>query len=209
MELEVLNRNGEKTGRKVSLPDEIVGITPNEHAVYLDVKRIRAGMRQGTHKTKERSDLSGSGTKLRRQKGTGFARVGDIKNPIFRGGARVFGPKPRDYNLKVNKKVQRLARKSALASKAQENKIFVIEDLTFDQPSTKSFAQMLNDLSIDQNSALLVTNKQDVNLTLSLRNLPFVEEGKADKLNTYEILRFDTLLLSESTVEIITGNLKN
>lgn len=209
MELEVLNRNGEKTGRKVSLPEEIVGITPNEHAVYLDVKRIRNGMRQGTHKAKERSDLSGSGTKLRRQKGTGFARVGDIKSPIFRGGARVFGPSPRDYSIKVNKKVQRLARKSALASKAQENKICVVEDLGFDEPNTKSFAQILSDLNINQESALFVTNEDDANLSLSLRNIPFVEEGKASKLNTYDILRFDTLLLCESSVEIITGNLKN
>ena len=209
MELEVLNKNGEQTGRKVKIDDSIVGIEPNHHAIYLDVKRIQAAKRQGTHKAKERSDLSGSGTKLRRQKGTGFARVGDIKNPIFRGGARVFGPKPRKYDLKVNKKVQRLARKSALASKVQDNQLLVMEDLSFDEPKTKEFQEVINNLELTGTSTLLVTRKNDRNLSLSLRNIPYVSEYEVNSLNTDAILRYNTLILSEGVVEDLQANLKN
>jgi len=209
MELEVLKSNGEKTGRKVTLDDKIVGTTPNHHAIYLDVKRIQAGKRQGTHKSKERSDMTGSGTKTRRQKGTGAARVGDIKNPIFRGGARVFGPKPRKYETKINKKVQRLARQSALATKAKENRIYVVEDLKFDEPKTKDFQQVIDGLELTDATTLLVTNKGDNNLTLSLRNIPYVEEGHVQSLNTYTILRYNNLLLSEGIVDDLNANLKN
>ncbi len=209
MELEVLDKNGEKTGRKVTLDDSIVDIEPNHHAVYLDVKRIQAGKRQGTHKAKERSDLSGSGTKLRRQKGTGFARVGDIKNPIFRGGATVFGPSPKDHKLKINKKVQRLARKSALAFKVQDKKLFVIEDLEFDQPKTKDFQQIIDDLELEGSSTLFVTDKRDKNLSLSLRNIPYVEENHVQTINTFTILRYNNLVLSEGIVSSLNENLKN
>jgi len=209
MELEVLNRNGEKTGRKVEIDDSIVGIEPNHHAIYLDVKRIQAGQRQGTHKAKERSDLSGSGTKLRRQKGTGFARVGHIKNPIFRAGATVFGPKPRDYDLKINKKVRRLARKSALATKYQDNQLFILEDLQFDEPKTKAFNQVIHQLDLNANTNLLVTRKSDANLSLSLRNLPNVEEVHVGTLNTYSILRYNNLILTEGVVNELNENLKN
>ncbi len=208
MELQVISKNGEDTGRKVQLDDNVVGIEPNHHAVYLDVKRIQAGQRQGTHKTKERSDLSGSGTKLRRQKGTGFARVGDIKSPIFRGGARTFGPKPKDHGLKVNKKVQRLARKSALATKAQDNQIHVIEDLAFEEPKTREFQQIIDDLELAGKSILLVTNKGDQNLSLSLRNIPNIEEDHVNSLNTYSILRYNRLVLTEGVVNELNENLK-
>ena len=209
MELEVLDRNGEKTGRTVKLDDRLFGIEPDHHAIYLDVKRIQAGRRQGTHKAKERSDLSGSGTKLRRQKGTGFARVGDIKNPIFRGGARVFGPKPRDYKIKVNKKVQRLARKSALSSKMKDEQLYVVEDLQFDEPKTKEFQEIIDNLELTGVPTLLVTDKANKNLSLSLRNIPYVSEYEVNSLNTDAILRYNTLLLSEGVVNALQENLKN
>ena len=209
MELEVLNRNGENSGRKVKLDDQIFGIEPNHHAIYLDVKRIQTNQRQGTHKAKERNEQSGSGTKLRRQKGTGFARVGDIKNPIFRGGATVFGPRPKDYYLKINKKVQRLARKSALASKYQDNQLFVVEDLSFDAPKTKDFQEIISQLEIADKTNLLVTRKDEKNVSLSLRNIPNVEEIHIQSLNTYSILRYTNLILSEGVVNELNENFNN
>lgn len=208
MELEVLNYNGEKTGRTVQLDDALFGIEPNEHAIYLDVKRIHAGKRQGTHKTKERSDLSGSGTKLRRQKGTGFARVGDVKSPIFRGGATVFGPQPRSHAIKVNKKVQRLARRSALSSKLQANQLYVVEDIQMEAPKTKQFQTFIDNLSLSGQPTLFVTDQQNRNVSLSLRNIPEVHEHRARSLNTEAILRYQYVLLSERVVNDLQETFK-
>lgn len=208
MELDILNYNGEKTGRKAKLDDSLFSIEPNEHAIYLDVKRIQAGRRKGNAKTKERSDLSGSGTKLRRQKGTGFARVGDIKSPIFRGGATVFGPQPRDYSLKVNKKVQKLARRSAVAAKLQANQLYVVEDLDFDEPKTRFFAAFLDNLSLGGEKTLMVTNQQDSNVSLSLRNIPEVEEKEARSINTEVLLKYQYVVVSESAVNHLEATVK-
>ena len=208
MQLAILNYNGEDTGRKANLDDSLFSLTPNEHAVYLDVKRIQAGKRHGKAKTKERSELSGSGTKLRRQKGTGFARVGDIKSPIFRAGATVFGPKPKDYSLKVNKKVQKLARRSAIAQKLQANQLFIVEDLELDSPKTKDFAQFLDNLSISGEKALMVTNRNSENLSLSLRNIPEVAEQEARSINTEALLKYHYVILSESSVSQLEETVK-
>lgn len=203
MELDVYKINGEKTGRKVSLETEVFGITPNDHAIYLDVKQIRANQRQGTHKSKERSEISGSTRKLKRQKGTGTARLGDIKSPILRGGGRVFGPKPRDYSFKLNKKVKRLARKSALAYKASEENIMIIEDFSFDMPKTKNYIQLLSDLKVSDIKTLLVTNEIDGNVLLSSRNIPGAKIKNAMDLNTYEVLNAKKLIFCESAVKTI------
>lgn len=208
MELPVINYNGQRTDRTVQLTDDLVGQEPNEHAIYLDVKRIQASKRQGTHKTKERSDLMGSGTKMRRQKGTGFARVGDNKSPIFRGGATVFGPQPRDHSIKVNKKVQRLARRSAFAAKLKANQVHIIEDLQMEAPRTKDFQNFINNLELEGTPTLLVTSKADRNLSLSVRNIPEVHEQSAKSLNTEAILRYQHVLLSESIVNELQENLK-
>jgi len=201
MKLEVLNTQGEKTGRKVDLPDHIFGIEPNEHSVYLDVKRIRNAIRSGNHKTKERSEIRGSRKKLRRQKGTGFARVGDVKSPIFRGGGRVFGPKVRNYDIKINKKVQRLAKKSALSTKLSNKQLYVVEDFNLETPKTKDFAHILDNLEIDGNKSLFVNTEFGENTKLSMRNIPNVDEKDTKALNTYDILRYKTLVLTENSVE--------
>ncbi|PSR05333.1 MAG: 50S ribosomal protein L4 [Bacteroidetes bacterium SW_10_40_5] len=201
MKLEVLNTQGEKTGRKVDLPDYIFGIEPNEHSVYLDVKRIRNAIRSGNHKTKERSEIRGSRKKLRRQKGTGFARVGDVKSPIFRGGGRVFGPKVRNYDIKINKKVQRLAKKSALSTKLSNKQLYVVEDFNLETPKTKDFAHILDNLEIDGNKSLFVNTEFGENTKLSMRNIPNVDEKDTKALNTYDILRYKTLVLTENSVE--------
>ncbi|RMF32086.1 MAG: 50S ribosomal protein L4 [Bacteroidetes bacterium] len=205
MKIDVLNIQGEKTGRSVELPDEIFGIEPNEHAVWLDVKAYLANQRQGTHKAKERSEIAGSTRKIKRQKGTGTARFGDIKNPLFRGGGRIFGPKPRDYAQKLNKKVKKLARKSALASKAREGSILVVEDFAFDAPKTRALVDILKKLACEQTKTMLVTGEHEPNLYLSSRNLPKAWVLRAQDLNTYAILKAQKLVLAESALDKITA----
>ncbi|HRD80877.1 MAG: 50S ribosomal protein L4 [Saprospiraceae bacterium] len=207
MKIEVLNIEGQQTGRSVELPDDIFGIEPNEHVVYLAVKQYLANQRQGTHKAKERSEMSGSTRKLHRQKGTGGSRKGDINNPLYHGGARVFGPRPRDYSQKLNKKVKRLARKSALSSKAANGQIFVVEDFTFETPKTKSFKTMLGKLSVADRKTLLVTADHDAALYLSGRNLQETAVVRAADLNTYEILKAQTLILAEGALDKIKQSL--
>ena len=203
MELSVLDKNGKETGKKVALNDAIYAIEPNDHVLWLDVKLYLANQRQGTHKTKERSEMSGSTRKLIRQKGGGGARRGDINSPVLVGGARVFGPKPRDYGFKLNKKVRVLARKSALAAKAKENQILVVEDLSFDSPKTKDFGALAKNLQVADKKILLVLPDQNKNVYLSARNLERVKVVKASDLNTYSILNCTSLVLAESSVAII------
>ncbi len=200
MKVDVLNIQGEKTGRAVELPDDIFGIEPNEHAIYLAVKQYLANQRQGTHKSKERGEVAGSTKKLKRQKGTGTARAGDIKNPLFRGGGRVFGPKPRDYSQKLNKKVKRLARKSALAGKVSEGMLFVVEDFSFESPKTSEYINILNNLEASNLKSILVTSEHEREVYLSSRNIPKALVMKASELNTYQILHANKLILSEGSV---------
>ncbi len=207
MKLEVFNIQGEKTGKKVDLPKEIFGMEPNEHAVYLDVKAHLANRRQGTHKAKERGEIAGSTRKLHRQKGTGGSRKGDIKNPLFHGGGRVFGPKPRDYSQKVNKKLKRLARKSALSSKAAGGKIMVLEDFSFDAPKTQAYKNILNNLKLEEQKTLLVTSDYEKNVYLSSRNLQDTGVVRAQDVSTYDILNAGTLILSEGSIEKVSENL--
>ena len=208
MELAVYNIKGEDTGRKVTLNDEIFAIAePNEHAVYLDVKQFLANKRQGTHKAKERSEIAGSTKKLGRQKGGGGARHGDIKSPLFHGGGRVFGPRPRNYGFKLNKKVKALARRSALTYKAQNNQIMVIEDIKFDAPKTKEFVNITRNLKLEGQKLLLVLNNQERNLYLSLRNVPTASVVTASDINTYRVLDNRMILVTESSVDTL-NNLK-
>ena len=208
MELAVYNIKGEDTGRKVTLNDEIFAIAePNEHAVYLDVKQYLANKRQGTHKAKERSEIAGSTKKLGRQKGGGGARHGDIKSPLFHGGGRVFGPRPRNYGFKLNKKVKALARRSALTFKAQNNQIMVIEDIKFDAPKTKEFVNITRNLKLEGQKLLLVLAGQEPNLYLSLRNVPTASVITASDINTYRVLDNRMILVTESSVETL-NNLK-
>ena len=207
MEISVLNINGENTGRKVVLDESIFGIEPNEHVVYMAVRQYLAAQRQGTHKSKERSEISGSTRKLGRQKGGGGARRGDINSPVLVGGARVFGPQPRDYGFKLNKKVRQLARCSALAYKAQENAIVVVEDFTFEAPKTKSMLEVLNNLNIAGKKALVVTPASDKGVYLSARNLQRVATMPAAALNTYQVLNADVMVVAESALAVIEGNL--
>lgn len=207
MEASVLNIKGQDTGRKVVLNDAIYAIEPNDHAIYLDVKLIMANKRQGTAKTKERSEMSGSTRKLGRQKGGGGARRGDINSPVLVGGARVFGPQPRDYGFKLNKKVRQLARCSALSYKAQENAIVVVEDLSFDAPKTKSMMEVLNNLKISDKKTLIVTPGADKSVYLSARNLQRVATMPATALNTYQVLNADVMVVAESALAVIEGNL--
>lgn len=203
MELTVYNSNGEKTTRTVSLREDIFGIEPNDHAIYLDVKQFLANQRQGTHDSRERSEISGSTRKLKRQKGTGGARAGDINNPLFRGGGRVFGPHPRDYGFKLNKKVKRLARISALTYKAKNEEIVVLEDFTFDTPKTRNYVEMLKNLNLHGKKTLLVLPGIDKNLYLSMRNLQKANITRASDLNTYDILDAKALLVMESSLKEI------
>ena len=205
MELSVLNINGENTGRKVTLDESIFGIEPNEHVVYLDVRQYLANQRQGTHKSKERSEISGSTRKLGRQKGGGGARRGDINSPLLVGGARVFGPRPRDYHFKLNKKVKQLARKSALSQKALENAIIVVEDFAFEAPSTKAFVNVLNKLNVSEKKQLFVLPSSNKFVYLSARNLKRTEVAIASNINTYGILNSDVLVISEGSLEIISN----
>jgi large subunit ribosomal protein L4 len=205
MKIEVITIKGEKTNRTVELPDDVFGITPNDHAIYLDVKRILANKRQGTHSTKTRSDMSGSTKKLFRQKGTGGARRGDVKSPLLSGGGRVFGPHPHEYEVRLNKKVRQLARKSALSYKMSENRIMVLEDFTLETPKTKEFAQILKNLNVEEKKNLFITaGLTNNNLHLSLRNIPNSYICTPEKLNTYDILNNENLLFTESAVEIIS-----
>lgn len=207
MEVSVLNIKGQDTGRKVSLDDAIYAIEPNDHAIYLDVKLIMANKRQGTAKSKERSEISGSTRKLGRQKGGGGARRGDIKSPVLVGGGRVFGPKPRNYGFKLNKKERILARKSALAYKVQENAIIVVEDFTLEAPKTKSFIEILNNLKISNKKSLFVLPNTDKVVYLSARNIERVNVLAASALNTYGVLAADVMIVAESALAIIEGNL--
>lgn len=203
MELSVYNIKGEDTGRKVVLDDAIYGIEPNDHAIYLAVKQYMANRRQGTAKSKERSEISGSTRKLGRQKGGGGARRGDINSPLLVGGARVFGPKPRDYGFKLNKKVKALARCSALSYKAKENSIIVVEDFTFDVPKTKSYIEMLSNLKVDDKKSLVVLPDVDRNVYLSGRNLQGTKVTIAKTLNTYTVLDANVILMTEKSVKEI------
>lgn len=207
MKLTIKNTEGQDSGKKADLPKEIFGIEPNDHVVYMEVKRHLASKRQGTHKTKERGEVKGSRRKLRRQKGTGMARVGDIKNPIFRGGGRVFGPKPRDYSFKLNKKEKTLARKSALAQKAKDKQVIVVEDFSFDEPYTKKFAEIIGNLGLDQSRTVWVTGDSDRNIQLSARNIPGVELRSGHQLTAYDALNNNQLVITESGLKAITENL--
>ena len=203
MELSVLDINGKDTGKKVVLNDAIFGIEPNDHVLWLDVKRYLANQRQGTHKSKERSELSGSTRKLIRQKGGGGARRGDINSPILVGGARVFGPTPRDYSFKMNKKMRDLARKSALSHKAKDNQIIVVEDLTFQAPKTKDFVALAKNLQVADKKILLVLPNQNKNVYLSARNLQRAEVILASNVNSYKVLNADVVVITEKSLETI------
>jgi large subunit ribosomal protein L4 len=203
MELAVFNSNGQETGRKVSLSKDIFGIEPNDHAIYLDVKQILANRRQGTHKSKERAEVAGSTRKLKRQKGTGGARAGSIKSPVFVGGGRIFGPRPRDYSFRLNKKVKQLARKSALTYKAIENGIVLVENFNFDKPSTKNYNTILNNLKVSDKKTLVVVPEMNENLYLSSRNLQRSKVVIASDLNTYDILNAGSIVLFENSVTSI------
>lgn len=205
MEVSVLNINGQETGRKVVLNDAIFGIEPNDHVLYLDVKQYLANQRQGTAKTKERSEMSGSTRKLGRQKGGGGARRGDINSPVLVGGARVFGPKPRDYGFKLNKKVKVLARKSALSYKAKENAIIVVEDFEMAAPKTKEFVNMVKKLQLGERKSLLLLPSVNKNVYLSARNLQRSEVMTASALNAYKVLNADVLVITEKSLETIDG----
>lgn len=203
MELSVLDIKGQDTGKKVVLDDTVFGIEPNDHAIYLDVKRYLAAQRQGTAKSKERSEISGSTRKLGRQNGGGGARRGDINSPLLVGGARVFGPKPRNYSIKLNKKVTALARRSALSYKVQENALVVVEDFTFDAPKTKSFIEVLNNLQLADKKVLVVLPGSDKNVYLSARNLPNAKLAIASDINTYGVLNAGVMVVTEGSIEKI------
>ena len=207
MEVAVINIDGKETGRKVNLNETIFGIEPNDHAIYLDTKQYMAGQRQGTHKTRERAEVMGSTRKLKRQKGTGTARFGSIKNPQFRGGGRTFGPRPRFYGFKLNKKVKELARKSALTYKARENKIIVLEDFSLDVPKTSKMAGISANLSLPNKKSVIVLPEQNKNIYLSSRNLQGVEVVTISDLNTYTIMKASTLVLTESVVDVLQSTL--
>lgn len=205
MELEVYNIKGEKTAKKAKLADDIFNIEPNDHVIYLDTKRAMAHKRQGTHSSKERSQLSGSRTKIQRQKGTGNARKGDIKSPILRGGGRAFGPHPHKYTVKLNRKMKVLARKSALTYKMRDEQITILEDFSFDQIKTKQYAEVLENLNLNDKKTLLVMQDKDKNVSLSMRNIPGTESILAHELNTYDILKAQHLMITESSVATIEG----
>ena len=206
MKISVYNIKGEATGRSVELPEDIFGIEPHEHSVWLDVKRYLNAQRQGTHKSKERSEISGSTRKLHKQKGTGGSRKGDINNPLYRGGGRVFGPRPRNYDIQVNAKVRRLARRSALSAKAKAGNIFIVEDFSFDAPKTSQFLAILNALNVADKKPLTVTGAYDKMLYLSCRNIAKATIAPATDLNTYQIMQAGALVIAESAIEKIKEN---
>lgn len=207
MELKVLSSNGSETGKTVKLPSEIFGVTPNDHAIYLDVKQYLAHQRQGTHKTKDKSEVHYSTKKIKRQKGTGGARAGSIKSGVFVGGGRIHGPRPKDYGFKLNKKLKRLARISALSHKAANNNIIVLDTLNFDKPSTKSFINVLDSLKLNNQRVLVVTPAQNDNVYLSGRNLEKAHTMPASEINTYQILKAKTLVLMNDSIEVIKQTL--
>ncbi|OFY68348.1 MAG: 50S ribosomal protein L4 [Bacteroidetes bacterium RBG_13_42_15] len=209
MELAILNIDGKETGRKVNLNDSIFGIKPNDHAIYLDTKQFLANQRQGTHKSKQRGEVAGSTRKIKRQKGTGTARAGSIKNPLFRGGGRVFGPEPRFYGFKLNKKLKQLARKSALSYKASANNIIVLEDFSFEAPKTKEMVKMGSNLNIANKKSLFVLPEQNKNIYLSSRNVQGVDVVTAGELSTYKIMKASTLVLVESAVDALQATFEN
>jgi len=206
MELDVMNISGKSTGKKIKLSKEIFGIEPNDHAIYLDVKQIMNNKRQGTHKAKERSEIRGSRKKIKRQKGTGTARFGDIKNPIFRGGGRAFGPRPRTYGGKLNRKVKDLARKSALAYKVQNKQLMVVEDFNMEAPKTSEFANIQKNLKLDDKKSLFVINERNKNVYLSSRNLQNSKVITLSELNTYEIMNASALCFVESSLDVLQKN---
>ncbi len=203
MELEVLNIDGKATGKKVKLSKDIFGIEPNDHAIYLDVKSIMANKRQGTHKSKERAEIKGSTKKIKKQKGTGTARAGSIKNPIFRGGGRVFGPRPSEYRNKLNRKVKELARKSALTYKAKNKQILLLEDFSLEAPKTKDFANIQKNLKIDDKKSIIVLNERNKNVYLSSRNLKNLKVVTVSELSTYDIMNASALLFVESSLDVL------
>jgi len=200
MEVAIVKYSGEKSGKKAKLSDEVFGIEPNDHAIYLDVKSYLANQRQGTHKSKQRNEISGSSRKIKKQKGTGGARAGNIKNPLFKGGGRVFGPEPRNYSFKLNKKVKTLARKSALTYKAKDNAIAVLEDFNFETPKTKQYIKMLSALSLADKKTLLVLPEKNKNVVLSGRNLKNAKVTTADQISTYDVMNADNVIFIESSV---------
>ena len=206
MELDVINISGKSTGKKVKLNKEIFGIEPNDHAIYLDVKQLMNRKRQGTSKTKERSEIRGSRKKIKRQKGTGTARFGDIKNPLFRGGGRVFGPRPRTYGGKLNRKVKDLARKSALAYKVQNKQLMVVEDFTMEAPKTSEFANIQKNLKLDDKKSVFVISERNKNVYLSSRNLQNSKVITLSELNTYEIMNASALCFVESSLDVLQKN---
>ncbi|PQL95364.1 50S ribosomal protein L4 [Apibacter adventoris] len=208
MELIVLDKSGKETGRKVSLDDAIFGIEPNEHVVYLEVKQYLAAQRQGTHKSKERSEISGSTRKLHRQKGTGGSRKGDIKNPLFKGGARVFGPKPRDYRFKLNKSLKRLAKKSVFSQKLKENNLKVVEDFKFEAPKTKDFIQVVNNLGLANKKTLFILGEPNKFVYLSSRNLQDAKVLEYSEISSYDVLKANEVVLFEGSIEKIQENLR-
>lgn len=207
MKLAVINSNGEDTGREIEFSDEVFGIDPNSHVVYLDVKQYLANQRQGTAKTKERNEIAGSTKKIKKQKGTGTARAGSLKSPVFRGGGTIFGPKPRDFGFKLNKKVKKLARQSVVAQKIKDNQVKVLEDFNMESPKTKEFAGMLDKLSIGADKALFVIGNENVNVSLSSRNIPNAKVVSVDEINTYDLINTDFLVFFESSVETLTNRL--
>jgi len=209
MKVAVLDKNGKDTGRKVELSKDVYGIEPNNHAVYLDVKQYLANQRQGTHKAKERAEIVGSTRKIKKQKGTGTARAGSIKSGVFRGGGRMFGPRPRNYSFKLNKTLKRLARRSALSIKANEKAILVIEDLKFDAPKTQDFTAVLKSLGLETKKSLFVLGESNNNLYLSSRNLKKTEVVNNTQLSTYKIMNANSLVLFEGSLEGIETNLSN
>lgn len=200
MEVALLKYSGEKSTKKLTLPETVFGIEPNDHAIYLDVKSYLANQRQGTHKSKQRNEISGSSKKLKKQKGTGGARAGNIKNPQFKGGGRVFGPTPRDYSFKLNKKVKDLARKSALTYKAKDNAIAVLEDFNFETPKTKQYIDMLSAISLSDKKTLLVLPENNKNVVLSGRNVRKAKITTADQINTYDVMNAESIIFVESSV---------
>ena len=200
MEVAVLKSSGEKTSKKVSLADNVFGIEPNDHAIYLDVKSIMANQRQGTHKSKQRNEISGSSKKIKKQKGTGGARAGNIKNPQFKGGGRIFGPTPRDYSFKLNKKVKDLARKSALSYKAKDNSIAILEDFNFESAKTKQYINLLSALQLGDKKTLLVLSENNKNIVLSGRNIQNAKITTVDQINTYDVMHADNVIFVESAV---------
>ena len=207
MEIKVLNKEGKATAKKVSLTKEIFAIEPNDHAIYLDVKQYLANQRQGTHQSRERGDIAGSTRKIKKQKGTGTARAGSIKNPLFRSGGRVFGPQPRDYGFKLNKKVKRVARASALTLMAKDKNITVLEDFNFDAPKTKQYLEMLSNFELSGKKTLLILNEPNQNIYLSARNLDRTNVTTSANLNTYQIMNAGNILMVESSIKAIENTL--